>query len=177
MQVSRFFPPMPLRRYALALGLAALAALPPPSAVAEEAPITIEAERMLSQENKNSVVFQGNVVAKQGAMTIRTDKMTVFYSDSADGNKAAGQLEKLVCLNNVRITQDDWLGTGNRLDYYAKGRKAVLSGNAQAWNGPSMVAGRTITYYLNEKRSVVEPGGQPGARKGKVRAVLRPGSK
>lgn len=140
---------------------------------AEQAPINIEANRMVSQENSNSVVFMGKVMAKQGAMTIRTDEMTVYYSDSADGNKAAGQLEKLVCIKNVQIVQDDWLGTGDRLDYFARQRKAVLSGNAKAWNGPNMVSGKTITYYLDEKRSVVE---QDPSQKGRVRAVIRPGA-
>lgn len=154
---------------ALTLGSAALARV----YAAEQAPINIEANRMVSQENSNSVVFLGKVVAKQGAMTIRTDEMTVYYSDTAEGQKDAGQLERLVCVKNVQIVQDDWLGTGDRLDYYAKGRKAVLSGNAKAWNGPNMVSGKTITYYLDEKRSVVE---QDSTQKGRVRAVLRPGA-
>ena len=179
----RLFPPSlpPLRRrIAPVAGLLLFAALAAPSlslAAANEAPITIEANRMVSQENDNSVVFMGKVVAKQGAMTIRTDEMTVFYSDSANGDKAAGQLERLVCKNNVKITQDDWLGTGSRLDYFAKGRKAVLSGDAKAWNGPNMVAGKTITYYMKEKRSVVEPGARAdGSASGRVRATLRPGA-
>lgn len=142
-------------------------------AAEQQAPISIEANRMVSQENSNAVVFMGKVVAKQGAMTIRTDEMTVYYDETADGQKDAGQLERLVCIKNVQIVQDDWLGTGDRLDYYAKGRKAVLSGNAKAWNGPHMVSGKTITYYLDEKRSVVE---QDTAQKGRVRAVIRPGA-
>ncbi len=140
---------------------------------AEQAPINIEANRMVSQENSNSVVFMGKVVAKQGAMTIRTDEMTVHYNETAGGQKDAGQLDRLVCLKNVQIVQDDWLGTGDRLDYYAKGRKAVLTGNAKAWNGPNMISGKTITYYLDEKRSVVE---QDSTQKGRVRAVIRPGA-
>ena len=37
-----------------------------------------------------------------------------------------------------------------------------------------MVSGKTITYYLNEMRSVVE---QDETTKGKVRAVIYPESK
>lgn len=50
----------------------------------------------------------------------------------------------------------------------------VLTGNAKAWQGPNMVAGKTITYYLNEKRSVVE---QDETTKGRVKAVIHPESK
>lgn len=159
----------------ITLGLG-LASPLPLSAAGQQAPINIEADRMVSQENQNSVIFSGKVVAKQGAMTIRTDSMTAYYSDMPKGSdKAVGQLDRIVCQNNVQIMQDDWLGTGKRLDYYAKTRKAVLSGDAKAWNGPNMVSGQTITYYMNEKRSVVERA--PG-KQGRVRVVIRPdGSK
>lgn len=143
-------------------------------------PISIEANRMVSQENKNSVLFTGNVDARQGKLTIRSDEMTVFYTENKDekkivkGSQTTNRVEKLICKNNVRVTEGDWLGTGERMDYFAPERKAVLSGNAKAFQGPNMVAGKTITYYLDEKRSVVE---QDAASKGRVRAVIHPESK
>ena len=156
----------------------AVFALSIPMALAAESnePINIEANRMVSQENENSVVFLGKVEAKQGKLTIRTDEMTVFYSEAkaAKEKKTSTQMEKLICKNNVQITQDDWLGTGDRMDYFAKERKVVLSGNAKAWQGQNMVAGKTIIYYLDEKRSVVE---QDESTKGRVKAVLHPESK
>ena len=151
------------------------ALLAAPSADSNE-PINIEANRMVSQENDNSVVFLGNVEAKQGKLTIRTDEMTVFYSEAKAGKdkKTSTQMEKLICKNNVKITQEDWLGTGDRMDYFAKERKVVLSGNAKAWQGQNMVAGKTIIYYLDEKRSIVE---HDESTKGRVKAVLHPESK
>lgn len=137
------------------------------------APIHIEADRMLSQEDKNSVVFIGNVDAKQGDVTIRSDEMTVYYtqSDNKSGKQSSSQVNRLICKKNVEVVQDDWLGTGNRMDYYAKDRKVILSGNAKAWQGQNMVSGKTIIYYLDEKRSIVE---QDPAKSGRVKAVLHP---
>jgi lipopolysaccharide export system protein LptA len=148
-------------------GAVCLAADSPPE------PIHIEANRMVSQENANSVVFIGNVDARQGKLTIRTDEMTVFYTGTKSNKdkQAASQMEKLTCKNNVKVVQGDWLGTGDRMDYFAKERKVVLSGNAQAWQGQNMVAGKTIIYYLDEKRSVVE---QDETSKSRVRAILHP---
>jgi lipopolysaccharide export system protein LptA len=60
------------------------------------------------------------------------------------------------------------------MEYFAKERKAVLSGNAKAWQGQNMVTGKTITYFLDEKRSVVEP---DASTNGRVRAVLHPDAK
>jgi len=163
----------------ITLGITALlllVALPPGLAAEEPSePINIEANRMVSQENNNSVVFLGNVDARQGKLTIRADEMTVFYSEKKAGqDKSTSQMERLTCKNNVKITQGDWLGTGDRMDYTAKERRVILTGNAKAWQGQNMVAGKTIIYYLDEKRSVVE---QDEATKGRVRAVLHPESK
>jgi lipopolysaccharide export system protein LptA len=149
---------------------------------AEEAaaPISIEANRMVSQENKSSVVFIGKVDARQGNLIIRADEMTVFYTEKKDDKAPAkdaqptNQVEKLICTNNVKVSQGDWLGTGDRMEYFAKERKAVLSGNAKAWQGQNMVSGKTIVYYLDEKRSVVEP---DASTNGRVRAVIHPDAK
>ncbi len=140
------------------------------------APIHIEADRMISQEQKNSVIFLGNVDARQGDLTIRSDEMTVYYTQDKGkkkGRNSSSEVKKLICKKNVEITQGDWLGTGNRMDYFAKDRKIILSGNAKAWQGPNMVSGKTITYYLDEKRSIVE---QDKKKSGRVTAVIHPES-
>jgi len=148
-------------------------------------PIHIEADRMVSQEQKNSVIFIGNVDARQGELIIRTDEMTVFYFQESgdDGQKNSSQVKKLLCKGNVEISQGDWLGTGKRMDYYARDRKVILSGDAKGWQGQNMVSGRTITYYLDEGRSIVEgPATMDGAsgekkdtgKKGRVKAVIHP---
>ena len=47
---------------------------------AAETPIHIESNTMTSIEKSNSVVFTGDVDAKQGDVRIRSDEMTVFYN-------------------------------------------------------------------------------------------------
>ena len=146
-----------------------------PLAAAESGkePIHIEADRMISQEDDNSVIFIGNVDARQGDVTIRAAEMTVYYAPRNKGGKGGdtNEVTKLICRKNVEITQGDWLGTGNRMDYLARERKVILSGHAKAWQGPNMVSGKTIVYYLDEKRSIVE---QDKKKSGRVTAVIHP---
>lgn len=140
----------------------------------EEPPINIEADHMVSKEQSNTVVFTGNVDASQGKITIRTDEMTVHYEEAGSPNKdkkKSSKVKRLVCIGNVEVTQENWLGTGERMDYYADERKVVLSGNAKAWQDKNMVSGKTITYYLDEKRSVVEQ--DASKQGGRVRAVIQ----
>lgn len=167
-----FFTPIS-RCFFCTAGFVALLLLPPATAFSAEAPINIEADRMVSQEDKNTVIFTGNVEASQGAITIRTDEMTVLYAQDTAGSDASKQnnkVKKLVCVGNVEVQQEDWLGTGARMDYFADERKIILSGDAKAWQGKNMVSGKTIVYYLDEKRSEVEQDRSAG---GRVRAIIQ----
>ncbi len=168
----------------LLAGLLLLPGLSPGAADKKSAPINIEADQMISRAKTNSVIFQGNVDARQGELLIRTDRMTVYYSPEETGSPGpgpgGGDVEKLICTGNVQISQGDWLGTGKRMDYFAKERKVVLTGNARAWQGQNMVSGKTITYYLDEGRSIVEGpasanGRKSGKKSGRVKAVIQPG--
>ncbi|MCI5221527.1 MAG: lipopolysaccharide transport periplasmic protein LptA [Candidatus Electrothrix sp. AR4] len=148
----------------------------------DDPPINIEADRMISQEEKNSVVFIGNVDASQGKVTIRTDEMTIYY-EPADPKKSKDQsqsrkVKKMICIGNVEVTQEDWLGTGERMDYFSDERKVILTGDAKAWKGKNMVSGKTITYYLDEKRSEVNQGvAVQGSKKSpRVKATIIPSS-
>ena len=133
-----------------------------PSAVAKNGPIQVEANRMTSTENKNSVVFTGDVDAKQDDIRIRSDKMTVHYtpkgkatSKKSNTSNTTQQVEKLVCIGNVEITRAEWLGTSKKMIYLSKERQVILTGKAKAWQGQNMVTGEKIIYYLDEGRSEV----------------------
>ncbi len=165
----------PLHRAALTAITIILVLLSAGTSFGEDDPIHIEADRMVSQEQDNSVVFIGNVDASQGHINIRSDEMTVYYSqnDSSKSKTKSSTVKKLICRGNVEITQDDWLGTGKRMDYFAGERKVILTGDARAWQGQNMVSGKTIIYYLDEKRSVVE---RDRKSSGRVSATIHPES-
>lgn len=181
----KFAPPFSTLLLGLLFALSAACPVQGAALGGSSAPISIEADRMVSQEKDNSVVFSGNVDARQGDLMIRTDEMTVYYTgDGRKNDQGSSEVKKLICRGNVQISQGSWLGTGQRMDYYAEGRKVILSGDAKAWQGQNMVAGKTITYFLDEGRSIVESPTQAAeAEKGKegkpgrVKAVIQPKAK
>lgn len=141
-------------------------AIIPLSALAADAPIHIAADKMTSTEKSNSVVFTGDVDAKQGDVRIRSDQMTVHYTPKGKAKKGSKggsptqQVEKLICVGNVEVTRAEWLGTSKRMVYLAGKRQVILTGSAKAWQGQNMVSGDKIIYYLDEGRSEVI-GGRP----------------
>jgi lipopolysaccharide export system protein LptA len=138
---------------------------------AEEPPIQIEANHMLSVEKTNSVQFSGDVDAKQGDVKIRCDDMTVYYTQAekltGKGENKSQQVEKLFCDGNVEVTKGEWLGTSKKMLYIKKVRQVILTGKAKAWQGQNVVNGEKIIYYLDEGRSEVV-GVHPEAAAGKT---------
>ncbi|MBE0586076.1 MAG: lipopolysaccharide transport periplasmic protein LptA [Desulfofustis sp.] len=164
--------------YLLCVGLS------PASAV--DNPIYVEADQMSSTAESNTVLFTGNVDAKQGDLRIRSDKMTVYYDDPETPEEknvpdTTQRIEKLVCVGNVEITREDWLGTSENMTYLADSRQVILTGNAKAWQGQNMVTGQKIIYYMDEGRSevvggtaVTAGGGERKADdKGRVKMTIR----
>jgi lipopolysaccharide export system protein LptA len=144
-------------------------------ALANKSPINIEADQMVSLEQKNSVLFSGNVHATQADVKINSKEMTVYYSQASKGG--GQEVKKLLCVGNVEITKGDWLGTGDKMEYLASERKVILSGGAKAWQGKNQVSGETIVYYLDQGRSEVVPtsaSATTGKKAGRVNATIIP---
>lgn len=131
--------------------------------VAADAPIQIEADHMSSTEKSSSVVFSGNVDAKQQDVRIRSDEMTVYYTmastaEKKKGKKTSQQVQKIICAGNVEVSKKEWLGTSKKMIYLAKERQVILIDNAKAYQGQNMVSGEKIVYYMDEGRSEVVGG-------------------
>lgn len=138
----------------------------------DDSPITVEANHMTSVEKESSVIFTGDVDARQANVRIRTDKMIVYYTQKAKEEtetetEAKQKVEKMVCNGNVQITRDDWLGTSRDMVYLSGEQQFILIGDAKAWQGKNMVSGDKIIYYIDEGRSeVVAAPAAAGAKSG-----------
>jgi lipopolysaccharide export system protein LptA len=105
---------------------------------AKEKPIQIAADKMTAVEKSQSVIFTGNVDAKQGDVRIRSDEMTIYYvkddvkSVQKNASKNAQQVKKITCNGNVEVTSQEWLGTSDTMHYYSKKNLVQLIGNAKA---------------------------------------------
>ncbi len=140
------------------------------------APVRIEADRMETDQKSRTVAFVGSVVARQGDLRIEADEMRVFYAAQGDkaGDAGGEAIERLTARGRVTIAKQDWTASGDALEYFARRRYAVLTGNARAWQGGNMVSGERIELYLDEGRTVVERGGR---QQGRVKAFFYPNAR
>ena len=65
----------------------------------ENAPVHIVSDKLEAYQQQQKVVFIGNVVAKQGELTIRGDRMTIYYleKENPEPNEEglAGKLDRI----------------------------------------------------------------------------------
>lgn len=138
-------------------------------------PIHVEADRMVSKQKENAVIFTGNVDAKQGELTIHSDEMTVYHQNqpAATGAKQEGpqKIQKLYADGNVKIVQENLVATGNHMEFFADQRKVLLTGDTKVWQDNNLVTGEKVMLDLNTGTTVVEPDKNNG---GRVKAFFYP---
>lgn len=128
-------------------------------------PISVKANEMTADNKGKTAVFSGKVVAKQGDITIFSDKLVVGYADKN------GDVEKVEAVGNVRIVQQNRTGFAGQAVYDSRSGRIVLTGNPRVVQGGDSISGKVITYYLDDDKSEVSSGGDPKAR---VEAVINP---
>jgi len=127
-------------------------------------PIEITAERVSADSVRNSVTFEGNVVARQGDVTMYSNRLWAEYS------KEAGAIDRIEAEGNVRFVQEGREARAPRATFYNFEQRVVLSGGAELREGENTLLGETVTIFIRENRSVAT-GGEGG---GRVKAVITP---
>lgn len=127
-------------------------------------PIDVAADRLSADNARNTVTFDGSVVARQGDVTLYADRIEAAYS------REAGAIDRIEAAGNVRFVQEGREARSPRATFHNLEQRVVLSGGATLRQGQNSVKGETLTIFLRENRSVVT-GGKDG---GRVQAVINP---
>lgn len=131
----------------------------------QEAPLEVTSDRLEADDRARTVIFLGEVMAKQADLVIYAQKMTIYYQEKDR------TIEKIVAEGDVRIVQGARVATGQLADYDRSKGEIVLTGEPQVHQGSDVVRGEKIVVLLNEDRSVIS--GQGNTR---VNAVFHPRS-
>jgi lipopolysaccharide export system protein LptA len=160
---------------------AALAALPAHSERADrDKPLNIEADRMLADDGKQTVVFEGRVVLTQGTFVLRADKLTV--RQDKEGFQSGVAIGSPATFRQKRDGVDEWIdGEAQRIEYDGKGERVELFDKARVSRDKDEVRGNYISYDTRSEiyrvQGAKELPGAPAGRDGRVRAVIQPKKK
>ena len=129
-------------------------------------PIEITAQQLEVLQQQRQSIFTGDVVAKQGDMTLYADKLMVFLHKDQD------QIERLEALGGVKVLQLDRIATADKAVFHQVEEILVLIGNAEVTQGKNKISGDEITLYMKENRTLIK-----SSKQSRVKAVIVPEKK
>lgn len=139
---------------------------------ADDSTIQLTSDRMVLDEKKKLVVFEGHVLVKRSDVTITADRLYLYgkSNERISMDRPLGeQLDRIEVEGNVRIVQGNKVASSDKAIYYVDKQKILLVGNPVVAQGQDRISGQMITIYLKEGRSVVE-----GGQEKPVQVILTP---
>lgn len=142
-------------------------------------PIDITADQFDVYQDKGKAVFTGNVIAKQGTMTIQSNVMTAYYKTQ---KKAGGNtISRIEVDGNVVIVTPEETGKGNHGVYNVDTKLITLEGDVVLVKDKNVLKGSTLEYNLVTGQSSLKGGVsstvQGAKTSGRVKAIFVPENK
>jgi len=123
-----------------------------------DAPIEIEADELAISQADNSATFSGNVVIKQGEMSLSAPLVTVVY------NPETSDIDALIASGGVTLVSGEEAAEAEMAEYSVTDGIIVMKGDVLLALGLSSLAAEEMTVNLNDGSALLT---------GRVRTVLR----
>jgi lipopolysaccharide export system protein LptA len=117
------------------------------------APIDISANHAEAQDRADRAIFVGDVVAKQGNLTLRTARLTVAYS-----NQGGLDIDRIDASGGVVVNSPSETARGDFGVYNPQDGLITIVGNVRLERGGSFLSGGRLTLDLNTGRAVMDGG-------------------
>ena len=111
----------------------------------DQAPrVIVEADAFDRIDKDRLLVFMGKAVAWQYPWRLYADRIEVYLDETV-----SDRILRAAAIGNVRITTGDCRkGRAERVEYYARGDRMVLSGSARLWRERDLISRETIVIDL-----------------------------
>lgn len=121
-----------------------------------DAPFSIRSDELEATEDgsQRSLIFRRNVLAKQGDLELRADRLVAEYPEGAK------QPSRLTARGGVSVRQGQREASCRQADYVGSEERIVCSGDAVLRDGQDELRGESIVFDLAEQRVTVEGGTQ-----------------
>jgi len=123
-----------------------------------DAPVDVAADRIEVQDRADRAIFSGNVVARQGNLTMNASQVTVAYS-----NAGGIEIERIDARGGVTVRSPSETARGQFAIYDLRRRLITLLGNVTLTRGESNVNGGRLVLDLESGRAVMDGGGRSPA--------------
>ena len=118
-----------------------------------KAPIDLAADRAEAQDRSDRAIFAGNVVVKQGELTLRTARLTLAYANT-DGI----DINRIDASGGVTVTSPSETARGDFAVYDLNEGLITMVGNVRLERQGSFLSGGRLTIDLDTGRAVMDGG-------------------
>lgn len=134
-------------------------------------PVDVDADRIEVQDRADRAIFSGNVIVRQGNMTMNAARLTVFYTNTSGVN-----VERLVAQGGVTLRTPGETARGSTAIYDVDRRLVTMTGGVNLTQGQNRVQGGRLVLDLNSHRAVMDGGGSNGRVSGRFTVPQRQGT-
>ena len=134
-------------------------------------PVDVDADRIEVQDRADRAIFSGNVIVRQGNMTMNAARLTVFYTNTSGVN-----VERLVAQGGVTLRTPGETARGSTAIYDVDRRLVTMTGGVNLTQGQNRVQGGRLVLDLNSPRAVMDGGGSNGRVSGRFTVPQRQGT-
>lgn len=125
-------------------------------------PVEITSDDLTLDQEANTAVFTGNVVAVQGAMTLTSDRLTVEYARNE--TSGANEIVRVIATGNVVLVQEHPDEPDRKPDVAESGRAVytladetiVMTVDVLVVQEETVLTSDKLTYHLPTGRGVME---------------------
>ena len=118
-----------------------------------KAPIDLSADRAEAQDRADRAIFAGNVIVKQGELTLRTARLTVAYA-----NQNGLDINRIDASGGVTVVSPSETAKGDFAVYDLNEGLITMVGNVRLERGGSYINGGRLTIDLDTGRAVMDGG-------------------
>lgn len=135
-------------------------------------PIEIVADRLTVEQAEGRAVFLGNVLAEQGEMLLRADRLVVYYELGEAGIDGQA-IRRIEVEGNVTIASAEETAVGDEGFYDVTGAMIELAGNVVLTRDANVIRGDRLEIDVEQQLATMTTrADQPGGER--VRALFRP---
>ncbi len=136
-------------------------------------PIEIVADRLTVEQSQGRAVFLGNVLAEQGEMLLRADRLVVYYALGDDGAASEQAIRRIEVEGNVTIASTVESAVGDAGFYDVAGGRIELAGNVVLTREANVIRGDLLEIDVASQVATMSTSpGRPSTER--VRALFRP---
>jgi lipopolysaccharide export system protein LptA len=117
-----------------------------------KAPVTYSADRTEALIRQDRASFSGNVIVRQGDLTLTAQRVTVALTK----NRGKDELSRVDASGGVRVTRGNESAVGAFAIYDPNGRLITLIGDVVLNQGTNTIQGNRLTIDLTTGRAVVD---------------------